>query len=368
MKKVITKAEMQCADLSKKAYLHLHNQETKTKMFQWKNEDLMYEEYPNKHITSIGKMKLRGQALIHGCIERELNSFLQRQQVERLGADFEKVLLEELHLFDEQSKEVRKLILNYTIPNDQLGVLLENIAYGTVGIIALPLLIPAGVVALISLPFVFNEDVFISIMAKHTMNDFRSKPLLFMRKWADKILPRYSENEIYLRLESEYIKSFRQKVRHVCGEIIPQQIEADTIFVKNVTVDIRSYIDIRRYYLPYGEKAKVIMGKLLLVYMEYFPHFSGASISLRNCTHAKKFEGRFAHVDIIEMLSGQTWVKAVVKTMKQGLDTDFSLIQLTEIDAIRYDCSLFIFDITIGNRLQCCFIVECITLEVYAST
>lgn len=167
------------------------------------------------------------------------------------------------------------------------------------------------------------------------MDDFKSKPIEIMTKWAGKILPYYSQKEIYSRLECEYINSFKQKVRHVCGKIIPQQIEADTIFIQNVTQDIRSYVEIRSHYLPFGKRAKAIMGKLLIVYMEYFPHYSESSVILRNCTHANKMEGRFANVDDIEMLSGQKWVKAVVKTMKQTLESDVSLIQLTEVDFIR---------------------------------
>lgn len=336
MKDVISKAEIRCADLSRKAYLHLNHSETKKKMFQWTNNELLFEdEYPHKPITSIGKMKLRAECLIDRRIWKELVSFLKTEDIEILLGDFDNMLLAELQLFDEQSKEVRALILDYKIPDDPYEIL-KGIAIGTAVIIALPVCLPLSVLSLLTLPFLLNIDKFISLKEKHTIKDFKLRPLEFMIKWSDEILPKFSEKTIYSYLSSNYIEDFRDKVRNICGKIIPQQIDADTIYIRNVTQDIRSYIDIRTIYLPFGDSAKCIMGKLLITYIEYFPHYSDPPVKLRSCEHAQTLVGRFAHVREIEMMMEHNWVKAVVKSMKQPLQTDSSLIQLTEVNSIRY--------------------------------
>lgn len=334
--RVVEYTEGRCKKLSKSVHLHLNNPQTNNKMFQWRVDqfDLL--------TTSYWQMHFLGSQMIHDSIEKEITLFWEKEDVGKLSSEFENFLLEQLLLFDEQSREVRKLILNHRVnttdSNDQTGMsLLGIIAIGAVAVITAPLWIPFSIVA-ITYSLATADETESSVTADdiENMKEFKSKPLAFMVKWSDNILlHNYSEINIYRRLECEYIQSFRQKVRHVCGNIVPKQIKADTMFIKNVANDIRSYQEIRKVYLPFGEKAKVIMGKLLIIYLEYFSHYAVATENLRKCARNKKWEGRFAHVHEIEMLWGQKWVKAVAKTMKQPLNTDISFIQLTEVDLLR---------------------------------
>lgn len=334
--RVVKYTENRCKQLSRNVHLHLNNPQTNKKMFQWRVDQL---DLPT---TSFLHMKYLGSKMILDSIEKEVTLFWEKEDVGKLSSEFENFLLEQLLLFDEQSREVRKLILNHRVntsdSNDQTGMsLLGIIAIGAVAVITAPLWIPISIVA-ITYSLVTADETEKSVIAddNEKMKEFKSKPLEFMVEWSDNILLNcYSESDIYRSLECEYIQSFRQKVRHVCGNIVPKQIKADTLFIKNVANDIRTYQEIRKVYLPFGEKAKVIMGKLLIIYMEYFSHYAVATGNLRKCARDKKWEGRFAHVHEIEMLRDQKWVEAVAKTMKQPLNTDISFMQLTEVDLLR---------------------------------
>lgn len=330
---VIRYTEDRCKQLAKRVHLHLNNSQTTNRMFQWRLDQLVF---PTK---SFCKTKYLGLERIRSNVQEEVNAFWQREEVAKLSSDFENFLLEQLLLFDVQSKEVRKLICNHRVnaseSKDHTGFsLLDKLASGATSVIKAPFWISSYLMEIAKKPFISDESNSAEYIEK--MKEFKSKPLVFMMDWCDEILQQeFSEDKIYQRLECEYIQSFKQKVRHVCGNVVPQKIKADKLFIKNVTNDIRSYQEIKQVYLPFGEKAKVIMGKLLIIYMEYFSHYAVATGNLRKCSRNQKWEGRFSNVHEFEMLRGQKWVKAVVKTMKQPLNTDKSFIQLAEVDFIR---------------------------------
>lgn len=333
---MIKYTEDRCKQLSKRVHLHLNSPQTVSKMFQWSSDQL------DSPTPSFVHLKYLLSGMIHSRIEKEVKIFWQMEEVGKLSSDFENFLLEQLLLFDRQSRKVRKLIRNHraTVPasNDRGGVgLLGVIAIGAFAVVTSPVWVPLSIVALV---YSLNniDETLRSAAAEdaRNMTEFKSKPLVFMTKWCSEILKHeYSEDQIYQRLECDYVQSFRQKVRDVCGNIIPKQIKADGLFIRHVANNIRSYQEMKKMYLPIGEKAKVIMGKLLIISMEYFSHYAVATGNLRKCSRDQKWEGRFAHVHEIEMLRGQKWVEAVVKTMKQPLKTDMSFIQLTEVDFLR---------------------------------
>ncbi|CAC5374848.1 unnamed protein product [Mytilus coruscus] len=330
-KKVITNAEDRCVELSKQVNLHLNNPETKDKLCQLRPGESFCESSYVTHIASIVKIKERGTEIIHYHIKNELELFMQNEHVENLENDLESMLLKEVQLFNEQSKELRKLILNYRVPAAGFKVVLKTIAIGTVVLITSPLWIPLTLTILARR--VNQEDEIKLSYAEECLkiNEFNSNPLRFMNEWCDGILLiYYSETEIYKRLDSKCVTPFKKKVQHVFSNVIHQQIKADDVFIRNVKNEIRSFKEMSKLYLPFGEKAKVIMGKLLIICMEYFSNDSVANTNVRSYLHAQKWEGRFAQVRAIEMLHGQKWVKAVVKTMKKPLNTDISFIQLTE--------------------------------------
>lgn len=306
------------------------------RIFQWSAEQL------DCHSLSFVEIKYLRMKMISSRIERELKDFWEREQIEKLSSDFEHFLLEQLLLFDEQSRAVRRLIRNirnHRVTSSELNVspgfsLLGMIAFGVLSFFAAPLWLPFSLKATER----SRNSMEAAIRYENSIRiaEYKSMPLVFMMAWCKEILHLdYSEDQIYQRLEYEYLQGFWQKVRHVCGKIVPQQIKADKFFIKNVANDSRTYKEIRNVYLPFCEHAKVIMGKLLIVYLEYFSHYAVATADSRRYSGARKWEGRFARVHEIEMLNEGKWVKAVVKTMVQPLKTDDSLIQLTEVDSLR---------------------------------
>lgn len=335
-KDVIEYTEDRCRMLAKRLHLHLKDPETNNRMFQWSLDQL---DFP---VQSFVGTKCLGIERIRSNIEKEVNAFWQREEVGKLSSDFENFLLEQLLSFNVESKEVKKLMCNHRVhvsaSNDDLTGfgLLGTLASGAFSIITAPIWIPFYLVEITS-HFISDKSMkSFSPEDNEKLKEFKSKPLVFMVKWCDETLQQeFSKEKIYQRLECEYIQSFSQKVRHVCENIIPQQIKADNLFIENVTNDIRSYQIIKKKYLPFGKQAKVIMGELLIMYMEYFSHQAVATGNLRKCSRNQKWEGRFSHVHEMEMLRGKTWVKTVVKTMKQSLNTDSSFIQLAEVDFIR---------------------------------
>lgn len=330
--RVIVNAKVKCVELSKKGSLHLNNPETKNKLLQLIYGEMMSEPLPT---AAFCKIEHSVKRIMNNQIQNELNLFLQNKQMEKLDSDFDSMFVKEVQLVFEQSKEVWRLLLNYKGPSivhkfsTTFTLLRRNAFFSVLPLCILPftyLLIATNTVGRM-----LNQP-----KESDKIDEFNLKPFKFLSEWYDEmLLRRFSEKEMYCRLKSEYIKPFKQKIKHVFRSIIQQQIKADNVFIMNLTNDIRSYKEIRKVYLPFGEKAKVMMGKLLLVGMEYFSKDTIATVNSRNYSQEQKWKGRFAQVGTIEMLHGQKWVKAVVKTMKRPLNNDISLIQLTEVDSLR---------------------------------
>lgn len=287
--RVIKNAEFRCAELSKKIYVLLQNQETKNKLLQLKHVQSLFEPYP---IGCIDKMeqRSRGLEIIHHHIENELRIFWKKERIEKPDSDIRSMLLNGAELFNEQSEQIKRLLLQYKVPD-----------------------------------------------GKHDqINKINPEMFRLINEWYDEILLRYySERELYGRFESKYMKPFKQKFRHVSRNNIQQQVKSDSVFIMNVTTDSRTCKEPNKLYISVGEKAKVIMGKLLIICKENFTHETVETANLRNSPNEQKWEGQFAKVRSIEMLHGQTWIKAVVKTMKQPLNNDVSFTQLAELDSLR---------------------------------
>lgn len=331
---VIDFTEKRFSQVARDVYCHLNNQITRNRIFHWNADDLTC-----KPQLPFLEMKERGIRMILKSIENEVELYCKKEEVNNISSECENKLLEGLLLFDEQSKDVRKLIRSYRVPDSELKNpyecnILSKVLLGTLILLTAPVWYTAYI---ISIPYaIFKDDVYNLVMGKQKMSEFNSKPLEILKKWCDDILlQHYNENAIYIRFSCTSIQRIRQKTQYVCGYIIPQQINADEIFIKNVTNDIRSYKEIRKLYLPIGEKAKVIMGKFYFMQMQYFSNNSVASANLRNCSPTNNWEGTFANLHVVEIYCAHKWVEAVVKTMKQPLRSNNSFIQLMEVDSLR---------------------------------
>ncbi|CAG2216177.1 unnamed protein product [Mytilus edulis] len=201
--------------------------------------------------------------IMNNQIQNELNLFLQNEQMEKLDSDFDSMLAKEVQLFFEQSKEVWRLLLNYKVPSIFHQFSTTFILLGPHDFF---FVLPVCILSFTSLISTNRVGRMLNPPKESDkIDEFNLKPFKFLSEWYDEmLLRRFSEKEMYCRLESEYIKPFKQKIKHVFCNIIQQQIKADNVFIMNVTNDIRSYKEIRKVYLPFGEKAKVMMGSYYL--------------------------------------------------------------------------------------------------------
>jgi hypothetical protein len=155
-----------------------------------------------------------------------------------------------------------------------------------------------------------------------------------MMDWSDMVLDKYSKDTIYKLMEDTYLNDFNMKVKFVCKNVIPRQIAADEKFINNINDDIRSSCEIREQYQPLKTSCKCMLGKLLLIYMDYF---SGYRLSHNEIREGEQEigKGNFSDVHATEFLINGEWIKAAVKTLRKPLENNQSYIQLTEVHNLR---------------------------------
>lgn len=209
----------------------------------------------------------------------------------------------------------------------------EKIVLAVTSPLWLPLVIGAG---LIALPFGVAVGVKDLVQQTKKINDYNSNKLKYMMDWSDMVLDKYSQNMIYKLMEDTYLNDFNMKVKFVCENVIPKQIAADEKFIDNMKNDMRTSCEIRKQYQPLETSCKYMLGKLLLIYMDYFSGYRLSHNEIREGERRQEIgKGNFSDVHTAEILINGEWIKAAVKTLRKPLEKIQSYIQLTEVQNLR---------------------------------
>ena len=339
MSTVKAKAEERCSEISVQLNEHLNSKETKGRIFLWSIPEL-----PNG--ADIEVIEYKAKEMIIKRINEETREWCNKNYVNNITQELSDLFKRECKLIDAQCDEINKILLDISMPLEEhlhyfsipnptshgpLFTKHEKIALAVTSPLWLPLVIGAG---LISLPFGVAVGVKDSVQNKKKMNDYNSNKLKYMMDWSDMALNKYSKDTIYKLMEDTYLNDFNMKVQFVCENVIPRQIAADEKFINNIKDDIRSSCEIREQYQSLETSCKYMLGKLLLIYMDYF---SGNRLSHNKIRigRQKIGSGQFGDVYIAEIIMNGEWIKAAVKTLRRPLENIQSYIQLTEVQNIR---------------------------------
>ena len=279
-------------------------------------------------------------------INEETKEWCNKENVNNITQELSDLFRSECKLIDAQCDEINKTLLDIRMPldehldgfsepnstsHDPLFTKHGKIVLAVTSPLWLPLVIGAS---LIALPFGVVVGVKDLVQQTKKMNDYNSNKLKYMMDWSDMVLDKYSKDTIYKLMEDTYLNDFNMKVKFVCETFIPNQIAADEKFINNIKNDIRSSCEIRNTYQPLETSCKYMLGKLLLIYMDYF---SGYRLSHNEIREAEQEigKGNFSDIHATEILINGEWIKAAVKTLRKPLENIQSYIQLTEVHILR---------------------------------
>jgi hypothetical protein len=336
---VKTKAEELCNEISIRLNRHLNSKETKGRIFCWSIPEL-----PNG--ADIEVIEYKAKEMIIKRIKEETREWCNKENVNNITQELSDLFRSECKLIDAQCDEINKTLLDIRMPldehldgfsepnstsHDPLFTKHGKIVLAVTSPLWLPLVIGAS---LIALPFGVVVGVKDLVQQTKKMNDYNSNKLKYMMDWSDMVLDKYSKDTIYKLMEDTYLNDFNMKVKFVCETFIPNQIAADEKFINNIKNDIRSSCEIRNTYQPLETSCKYMLGKLLLIYMDYF---SGYRLSHNEIREAEQEigKGNFSDIHATEILINGEWIKAAVKTLRKPLENIQSYIQLTEVHILR---------------------------------
>jgi hypothetical protein len=336
MSTVKAKAEERCNEISIRLNKHLNSKETKGRIFLWSIPKL-----PNG--ADIEVIEYKAKEMIIKRINEETREWCNKEDVNNITQELSDLFRSECKLIDAQCDEINKTLLDIRMPldldfsqpnstsHDPLFTNHEKIVLAVTSPLWLPLVIGAG---LIALPFGVVVGVKDLVQQTKKLNDYNSNKLKYMMDWSDMVLDKYSKDTIYKLMEDTYLNDFNMKVQFVCENVIPRQIAADEKFINNIKDDIRSSCEIRKQYQPLENSCKCMLGKLLLIYMNYF---SGYRLSHNEIREGEQEigKGNFSDVHATEILINGEWIKAAVKTLRKPLENIQSYIQLTEVQNLR---------------------------------
>jgi hypothetical protein len=170
-----------------------------------------------------------------------------------------------------------------------------------------------------------------------SVKDYNDNKQKYMRRWCFQLLKEFSAKNIEKVIYDTYLNDFKKRVTHLSDHVIPKRIEADEKSIDNIIKDIRTSSIIRDQYRPLENRCMVILGKILLVDMEFFSGCKIPEDKIRGDTDTLIDNGAYADVFETNICISDQWTKAAVKCLRQPLDDDDDIyIQLAEVQTLRY--------------------------------
>ncbi|CAC5382694.1 unnamed protein product [Mytilus coruscus] len=335
--RVLEEAEFRCQQISTELYAHLTSKKTSARIFLWSIPDLPTD-------SDFQIIEYKAKKMILDRINSETREWCTKENVNNLTQELCHLFKAECKLIDEQCEEINRILLDINTPLEEgvsdkdegIELMNDGTLFTTQNKIILAITAPlwfplALAVGLIAIPIMTIKN---TIEQTKKINDYKSNKLKYMMDWSMNVLRTFNKQAIFRLMEETYLKDFNIKVSFVCENVFPLQIKADEQFVSHIKNDIRSSLEIRKQYQPLELSCKSIMGKLLLVTMDYFSGYKLSKKSIRDSTE-EIGDRQFSHMHAAEVLIKGQWVRAAVKTSRKPLEKAESYIQLTEVQNLR---------------------------------
>ena len=328
---------MKCASISKRLHKHLNDPATTDRLFKFSIHEL-----PNGRYNWF--IKERGKDLILNRINSEIRDWCRTERVDDITEELNELLRKKYQKVESEIEEICNNLNDYQISLEKKYSKDKTLrdrnfldAYEDT-VLSWPFLavfpLSFAITALLS-PILW--PLVIKDFFDKSVKDYNDNKQEYMRRWCFQLLKEFSAKNIEKVIYNTYLNDFKKRVTHLSDHVIPKQIEADEKSIDNIIKDIRTSSIIRDQYRPLENRCMVILGKILLVDMEFFSGCKIPEDKIRDDTDTLIVNG--AHADVFEtnICISDQWTKAAVKCLRRPLDDDDDIyIQLAEVQTLRY--------------------------------
>ncbi|XP_060073560.1 uncharacterized protein LOC132553343 [Ylistrum balloti] len=338
-RKLKDEAKQKCKAISKNLYAHIHNPETIRKLKMWDPQvDVPIRE------TDFGLIEHEAKEKILSKIGKEIKLWCERERLSEITDELAKRFREEYRMIEEQCQDIDMLVQSVRSSVDIVDVEeevdepshriplfagKEKLALVLTAPLWVPLMVLALSIAAPAMGVIAMKDAF---KERQMYKDYLKSKGVFMNKWADEVLAKFTLETISSKLVTTYLENFYTCLEQLCDVVIPRQIQSDRELIDNIEGEARRSSAIRRQYQPLERRCQNITGKLLLTQMEYF--YEGNVVN-RNITKGDFLgKGSFATVYKADVLIGDEKKQAAVKCMTCPLEYSDSYSQLTEVTTL----------------------------------
>lgn len=178
---------------------------------------------------------------------------------------------------------------------------------------------------IIVLPMLFLKDVF-----------YRRNKMQIMALFAKNILENYvTENYTNKRI-TPFLTHILDRVKYICDSVVPRKIKAYKMVIELASKERLSVKDIMRKYRPNQIRCEMLLGKIDIILMEYFPESKGSFQYIYNSKIVNEIgRGAFSYVQSAVVSINFEDTLVAVKTLTSPLDGMYSYTQLSEARILR---------------------------------
>lgn len=322
-----------CEEISERIDRHLKS--LKPENFKWD-----FNTFPDDEKDFL-VIRKKAKDFILEKVKLEINNWRQTHK-DLVDKEIEKVLIDAFKII----KEELKAITQYARPltSDNPSSLLQNLLSYTSRYPGIGNIVPfvASPFAYFGLPgitlFGFSSWLLYKFgYNKGNLENYRANKRQCIMQWTEDVL----QNGIDKKKLNEWMKPFlahqENFINEICNNTVPQIIKAEQKFIEDTMDDDRSVLDMSDKYVPILRRCQFLLGKLDLIFLEYFKKSEFASLYVRKvvilCVIAT---GKSSTVQRAKFqLDNRATIQGAVKTFKMPMKESENFPQLSEIYSLR---------------------------------
>lgn len=305
-------------------------------MFIWKESELP----ESKDMTCVAA---KATDLIRTKINDEINKWRLRRS-STISAEIESILKRQFHIIEDNFRIVEDCFGSFPGQSSNYmplwNVLYSLTTYCHLGtgttIASLPLLCFGTIGVLLFLgeiPFAYYYD----LQNKSMKKKYESGKIVCMKEWAEITLKKEVTESNISTLLKPFKLNMEDKIRYFCETIVPKRICADKLCINDVISETRSDMDILKQYNPIQRNCEMIIGKIEILHMEYFPTSPLSFYYIQRAHLLNQIgSGSFSIVHSGTISINNEDILAAVKTSKSPLDNLLAYQDVYEAVILRY--------------------------------
>lgn len=305
--------------------------------FKWERDTLPDDE---KDFVVI---RQKAKTHILKKIKHEINDWRLKNK-DLIDREILQVLLEEFKIIEEDLKLITPLVktmTKYESSNQVLSFLSFVSRYPGIGniipFIASPsallgypgiaLTLGYGGISWAMYRFGYNKD---------SLQKYRANKIKYIKEWTKDVI----ENKINQKEVNEMMKPFLDQqlgfINDICKFVAPQVLHAEKKFIEDIMKDRHSAIEISKRIVPLLCDCEILLGKLDLIFLEYFTKSECASPYVHSIVMTSSIaNGKSSNVHMAKCQLDDRELQGAVKTFKMPLNESKTGTQLSEIYSLR---------------------------------